>query len=114
MFQRVSMSDDEFLRLFKRVSKKIILAGCGVSKDVEACIEGRIRNALEHRKEQLKNADTEEDKKFFKQRVHLLNNLLKMNFARDVAIKFNPHTHTSDERRILPRINCGYNQNVSL
>ena len=72
------MSSEEFKRLFERVSKKIIFAGCDVSYDIEACIEGRIRNALEHRKEQLKNADTEEDKKFFKQRVHLLNNLLEM------------------------------------
>ena len=76
---------EEFVERFKRVSESINFWHCGSSKDVEACIKKRIRNALEYRKGQLREADSEEDKKALKMKIKQLNNLLKSKFAYQVS-----------------------------
>jgi len=55
---------EKFEQRFIRISNSIPLIGCGFSKNIEACVERRLRNAIEYWKGQL------EEVKFYPPPTH--------------------------------------------
>jgi hypothetical protein len=81
-----AMSSDEFREMFIRVTNSIILWGCGVSKDTEACIKRRIKEALAFRQEQYENAESVEEKQRIKKAIRNLKALISGGFAWRAAL----------------------------
>lgn len=83
--QKTPMSSEKFREMFIRVTDKIIMWGCGISVDVEACIVKRIKEALAYRQEQNENAESMAEKKRIKKAIRNLKALLTGGFASRAA-----------------------------
>lgn len=84
--RKIPMSSEEFRRMFIRVTDKIIMWGCGISVDVEACIVKRIKEALAYRQEQYENAESIAEKKRINKAIRKLKALLSGGFASRAAL----------------------------
>ena len=79
---------EKFVQRFIRISDSVPLIGCGFSKDVKACVEERLREAIEYWEEQLEEASSEEEINEIKWRISQHNITLNSTFAEQVSFNF--------------------------
>ena len=79
---------EKFVQRFIRISNSVPLIGCGFSKNIKACIEERLRDAIEYWEGQLEEASSEEEMKDIKWRIRQHNITLNSTFAEQVSFNF--------------------------
>jgi len=84
---------EDFWKKFKRVSESIIFFGCGVSKDITACIEKQIEGGIKYRTAQLKKAKSVREKEEIKKKILNLIDLLNEDFAMRVETEYWKDSH---------------------
>jgi len=79
---------EKFVQRFIRISDSVPFMGCGFSKDVKACVEERLRDAIEYWEGRLEEASSEEEIKDIKWRIRQHNITLNSTFAEQVSFNF--------------------------
>ena len=79
---------EKFVQRFIRISNSVPLIGCGFSKNIKACVEERLRDAIEYWEGQLEEASSEEEIKDIKWRIRQHNITLNSTFAYQVDFNF--------------------------